>query len=309
MDSRELCIYIERLRSSRKISQENLTDGLVSIRQYRRYLNGVSDMPFDIFIKMVEKMGLRTNTILKEMENSRDEEYRYCSKLYNYAITYNYVSFNKLLNNNPYTHFIDSNNQLLFDLACVMKDYYQNKGSKKQAFEEIGDLINYPKILSHEMITEIELLALSVLVDLGSKSARQKIIERIFYFYQNEKGIIGGWNNRYQLLIIAKFAQIFGIEEDYQMVIDFCDIGIKKNNSTKSYYLSEFYYYYKSLAYYKLEMMAEFEDSLRKCFNVLEMDNTLNMKHFQYLIKDDYGFEFREHVIKLYNEEINKKSE
>ncbi len=309
MDSRDLCIYIERLRSSRKVSQEYLTDGLVSLRQYRRYLNGESDIPFDIFINMVEKMGLRTDTVLKEMETIRFEEYQYSNSLFNYAIKYEYEKFDKLIKDKNLDHFVDPNNKLLYELALILKDYYQNRRSKKHIYAELCEILDYPKILKHEMITEIELLVLSNLVDVSQKTTQKKIIDRIFYFYKHENSIIGGWNNRTVLFILAKFAKYYGIEEDYQNVIDFCDVGIKRNTATRSYYLSEFFYYYKALAYHILGDHDKFIDSLKKCFNVLELDSNLNMKNFEYLIKDDFGFSFREKVIQIYQEELaNKKS-
>lgn len=310
MESRELCTYIERFRSARKVSQENLVSGIVSIRQYRRYLNGESDMPFHIFVQMVDKLGLKTESVLREMEAVRFEEFAFVNKLYNYAVNYNYDKFNALLKENKNITFVDKINKLFFEFSIFIKEYYQNQLDNKLASAKISQLLNYPQILKHDIITDIELLILSFLMDVSGKVDQKKIVDKIFYFFNNGDKIIGGGNVRILILIIAKFAKIFGIREDYELVLEFCEIGLKRNLAIQSYYISEYLYYYQSLAYYKLERMEDFEIALQKCFNVLELDgNPSKIKKFESLIDEDYEIEFRKHVLERYYQEVNKKSE
>lgn len=308
MDSKELCIYIERIRSARKISQQSLVENIVSIRQYRRYLNGSSDMPFDIFVQMVTKVGLKLDAVLNEIEKVRVEEYQYANKLYNLAVNYDYQSFDKLLNHRPFDHFIDHNNQMLYDFSIIIKKYYQKILTKQKTNELIGKLVNYPSVLQHEILTDIELLILSFLIDVSNKTTREKIVDRIFYIYK-KKGIISGGNTRILIVIAAKLAKYFGILEEYDRVIDFCDIGLKRNLIYSSYFLNEYFYYYKSLAYYKLGRMEEFKEALKKCFNVLEHEGNISKKKkFETLINEDYDIEFDKYVIELYNHDLNIKN-
>ncbi len=280
------------------------------MRQYRRYLNGESDMPFHIFVQMTDKLGLKTDSVLREMEAVRFEEYAFVNKLYNFAVNYNYDKFNDLLKQYKNTDFVDKINKLFFDFSIFIKEYYQNHLDNKLAHDKISELLNYPQILKHEIITDIELLILSFLMDVSGKVDQKKIVDKIFYFFNNGDKIIGGGNVRILILIIAKFAKIFGIREDYDLVLEFCEIGIKKSQSAQSYYIVEYFYYYQSLAYYKLEKMDLFEESLRKCFNILEFEGNLSkIKKFESLIDEDYEIEFRKHVIDRYYKEVNKKSE
>lgn len=307
MDSKELCIYIERIRTARKIPQTKLVEGVVSIRQYRRYLNGDSDMPLDIFLQMITRLGLKTDRVLREMENVRVEEYRYTNKLYNAAVNYDYITFDKLMHNMPFKKFLDPSNKQLYDFSIVIKKYYQKEYSKEETQKFIERIVNYPKILQHEILTDIELLILSFMIDVSNKPIREKVVERIFKMFKND-AILSGGNSRILIVIVAKLAKYFGILENYTRVIDFCDIGIKRNKTYQSYYLSEFLYYYKSLAYYKLKKMEEFETALQKCFNVLEIDNNSSKKKkFETLINEDYDIEFDKYVIELYAKKLLKK--
>jgi transcriptional regulator with XRE-family HTH domain len=307
MDSKELSIYIERIRSARKVSQEQLTSDIVSLRQYRRYLNGTSDMPFDIFIKMIDKLGLKLSTVLPEIQNVKSEEYDFSNRLYNYAVNYNYDAFDKLLKQKKFDQFVDYNNKLLFDFSIIIKKYYQKILTREKTRELISNLINYPRILKNEILTDIELLLLSFMIDVSNKPVQNKVVDRVFYIFKT-KGIISGGNSRVIIMIAAKLAKYFGIREEYQRVLDFCDIAINRNKLYKSYYLSEYFYYYKSLAYYRLEDFPSYEYSLKKCFNVLELDeNEMKMKKFEELINDDYNIDFKNYVINRYLEEYNKK--
>ncbi|QWB95235.1 helix-turn-helix transcriptional regulator [Mycoplasmatota bacterium] len=307
MDSKELCVYIERIRNARKVSQELLTEDIVSLRQYRRYLNGTSDMPFDIFIKMIDKLGLKLSSVFTEMQKVHAEEYDYANRLYNYAVNYNYKSFDYLLNHKTFDVFIDRNNKLLYDFSLIIKKYYQKELSRDKTRELISGLIGYPKILKNEILTDIELLLLSFMIDVSNKPVQNKVVDRIFYIFKN-KGIISGGNNRIIILIAAKLAKYFGIKEEFERVIDFCDIALQRNKAYKSYYLSEYFYYYKSLAYYRLKDLPSYEFSLKKCFNVLELDdNEMKMKKFEELINDDYNIDFKNYVIHRYLDEYSKK--
>ena len=46
--SKELALFLEQMRFSRGISQEDFTDGIISNRQYQRYINGSSAMPYHL---------------------------------------------------------------------------------------------------------------------------------------------------------------------------------------------------------------------------------------------------------------------
>jgi len=74
MKSKELCNYLERLRSARNMSQESFTTGITSLRQYRRYLSGESDLPFQVIDQLCDRLGIQTINLIRELETARIEE-------------------------------------------------------------------------------------------------------------------------------------------------------------------------------------------------------------------------------------------
>ena len=73
MKSQELCNYLERLRTARNISQESLAQGITSLRQYRRYMNGESEIPFQIIDQLCDRLGIKTINLIREIETSRKD--------------------------------------------------------------------------------------------------------------------------------------------------------------------------------------------------------------------------------------------
>ncbi|MFA5470660.1 MAG: hypothetical protein WC219_01250 [Acholeplasmataceae bacterium] len=308
MKSNGLCIYIEQLRSARNISQLSFVEDVVSLRQYRRYLKGESDIPFNIVHQLTAKLGMKTDNILREFEVAKIEETKKMNKLYNYVVNYAFNEFNILKKELSEDHIIESSNLLLFKHTIIISDYYQKKINIHQVKEMNVDLINYPQILDQGILNTIELLILTFLIDVVSLDEQKRIIEKIYKYVNDEKMIISGGNEKVLTLILARLAKYSGILQSFEQVIKFCDVGIERNKTLFSYYLMDYFYYYKSLAYHKLGDQKNYENSLNKVFNILEFEGNENkMKKFIKLINEDYDIDFKHYVLDLYkkNEEGN----
>ena len=167
--------------------------------------------------------------------------------------------------------------------------------------------MNYPTVLEQGILSTYEMLILTFLIDVMPSEDQNKIIEKISHYLNDQKLIISGGNDRVYTLILARLAKHSGILESYQQVIEFFDIEIKRNLSLFSFYLMEFFYYYKSLAYYHLDDHQQFEISLKKCFHILEFEGNDNkIKKFVDLINEDYHIDFKNYVLDLYQKEKNK---
>ena len=63
-NSLSLIIFLEKIRSLRNFSQEHLIHGIVSMRQYRRYINGTCKPSYDIIKSLFEKLGFNIADLL-----------------------------------------------------------------------------------------------------------------------------------------------------------------------------------------------------------------------------------------------------
>jgi transcriptional regulator with XRE-family HTH domain len=302
MISSTLIIYIERLRIARHISQETFVDGVVSIRQYRRYLKGESEVPFSVIHQLTSKLGLKTDTILREFEVAKVEETIKLNKLYNLCINYDHVKFAELAKTISADQIIESANILLYEHSMLLNKFY----TKKISLEEIGrmskELIDYPLVLEKGAINTIELLILTFLIDVLPEEDQIKIISKITEYLYNSAIVVSGGNEKVLTLILARLAKHSGIKESYEEVIKFANLAIKRNKTLLSYYLMDYLYYYKSLAYHKLGDQKNFEISLTKCFNILYFEGIdRKIAKFKSLINEDYDIDFESFVLDLYS--------
>lgn len=307
MKSNTLSIYIERLRIARHIPQETFVHDIVSIRQYRRYLKGESDVPFTVISQLTTKLGMKTDTILREFEVAKVEETNKMNKLYNLAVNYDHKKFEELEKTISIDHIIESSNILLYKHSIMLNKFYSKKITAVQIKDMSKELINYPSVLEQGVLNTIELLVLTFLIDVLPLKDRTKIIEKITEYLNDSKIIVSGGNEKVLTLILARLAKHSGILESFDQVIKFCDLAISRNISLLSFYIMDYLYYYKSLAYYKLGDQENFEISLTKCFNVLEFENNdSKTKKFIALINDDYDIDFKNFVLDLYNKKRNE---
>lgn len=307
MKSNGLCIYLEQIRSARNISQLSFVADVVSLRQYRRYLKGESDIPFNVVHQLTSKLGLKTDTILREFEVAKIEETKKINTLYNLAVNYAHKEFAQMSKTISEEHIIEQTNLLLYKHSVTLNDYYRKAITLHQVKEMNIDLINYPYILDQGILNTIELLVLTFLIDVLPVDERNRVIEKLSNYMSNPKIIISGGNERVLTLILARLAKHSGILQSFDQVIRFCDIAIDRNRTLFSYYLMDYFYYYKSLAYHKLGDDENFKLSLNKVFNILEFEGNENkFKKFVKLIDEDYDIDFKNYVLDLYQEQRNQ---
>lgn len=297
MKSKELCIFLERLRSARNFSQENFTDNVVSLRQYRRYLSGESEVPFQVMHQLTEKLGIKTDNLLREFSIAKVEETELVNKLFNLSVNYAHEEFQKISKNLPVDQIIDKNNQLLYQHSIIIDKLYSRQLSLLEAGNLNAQLINYPSILESRIITSIEMLILSSLIDFYDESHHFAIIQKIKSFIDDRSVVFSGGNEKMFIFILAKISKFYGMHEDFDNVIKFCQLGIEQNFQIRSYYLMEYFFYYQSLVYYRLEKYDEYEKMLAKCYSVLYFEgNDKKIQKFTKLIEEDYNIDFAQFV-------------
>jgi transcriptional regulator with XRE-family HTH domain len=306
MKSKELCVYLERLRAARNISQEAFTDEVVSLRQYRRYLSGESDIPFQVIHQLTAKLSVKTDTLLRDFDFAKVIESDSIIKMYNNLVNYNFEEYLRLYNLNPLDQIIESNNRLLHQYSHILYQFFMKKLNREETAAAYVKLVNYPKVLNQQIITAIEMLILSSLLDFLDESQHEKIVDKIEDFIENQGMMISDSNEKIYIFVLAKLSKYVGIKDDFKNVIRYCNLAIAKNTESMSYYLMEYFYYYNALAYYNLQDYDNYEKYLVLCFNVLQFDaNVKKIAKFTNLINADFSIEFEDFVLQHYEKNKN----
>jgi len=301
MNSMELSNYLEKIRFGRNVSQEEFVSGVVSIRQYQRYKNGDSVIPYEKIDQFAEKLGINTKKLLTEFERERAKQYTKINSFYNAVANNDYKNAISLKKELETDFIISEEGRIYFQHALIVYDYYSRKLTMNEVIDKVTKLINYPEILKQQYYTDVEVLILSFLLGVFPEKQQEMLLNKLNDIFNSEDSIMAGDSNDYiYTLILMRMAKTFGIKKDYPKVIYYFDLGIEKGIARKTYYLWEYFFYYKALSHHALGHKEEFNDSLLRCYNVLNMEgNHSKFEKFTALIEKDFNISFRSYVVNL----------
>ncbi len=294
MKSRELCIYLERIRSARNMSQEDFVSDVVSIRQYRRYLNGESDIPYPVMDVLCDKLGIQTITLLKELEAARIEETAKIDQLHNNLFVQNYDVIEKSIDTIDDSQIIDPENRLFYNQIMLQYQLKRGKITKETYVEKCKELLGFPKFKKKTLYTLIEIHVLASMLDyIESKKESESIFNKLIEQLGDDRLHLNDQYSHTINIALFRLAKYSGIKERYQDVIYFCDLGIRRNLKKNNFYLMDYFFYFSSLSHYRLGHLEQHETMLFQCFNILYFEGIKsNIDKFTRWINKDFNIEF-----------------
>ena len=120
--SQDFGLFIDNLRVSRKISRENFVDGILSTRQYQRYLKGETSITNANLFQLINKLEMSILTIYSLFANTENSEFNYVSKIYNHLANMNYKMSDKLIKSFDVSTLTTKYNQSFFTLTAVSRN-------------------------------------------------------------------------------------------------------------------------------------------------------------------------------------------
>jgi predicted nucleic-acid-binding protein len=302
--SKELALFFDLLRFHRKMSQESFTADIVSLRQYRRYLNGEYQIPQYVVNKLSKRLGFKPEYLLLEFEASKMKETQEVNKYHNLVVGYDFVNAEIMRVSLSANHLLDENNQLIFKYANLQFDFYVHKISEISLISSIKDLISYQTVIENTSFSSTEIIILTSLLSINSFNEKEIIVNLLNDFLENDKFIISGHNQKTILLCLYRLADYSGSCKNYDSVLDFCNKGITYCNLLKFHYLLEDFYYYSALAFFALKKVDSAHEMLYRCYCILHIENNSakRKKYYQYIEGDFNITDFDEFIIAYLSE-------
>ena len=256
------------------MSREDFVDGILSTRQFQRYLKGESSITNDKIFQLVDKLEMNILNVYKLFINRENTEYKLVHNIYNLIISFNFKDAFVIINQTEENTFSSKYNQSFFMYCKITTLYNLKRISKNMAMSQYKSLINYPKCLNYEDINFIELITL---ISLSSYQLTEKSDKRIAYFlynilkeeklrYDNET------NSKIPSLIVAT-CQSLGVLKEYNKVLLLSKQGI--NLCLKAQILNSLprLFYYKSLSLLNLNKKQEALKEVKNMFMLLKVQN------------------------------------
>lgn len=308
MKSREICNYLEQLRAARNISQETFTQNVTSLRQYRRYLTGESDIPFPVVDELCNKLGVQTMNFIMEIETARIEESKRIDQFYNFVVNSNDTEIERMKDEFRHKEFIEVENRMLFEHSVLLYDVITNKVDLETASSQTKQMVNYQTITKQTAFTMTEMLILTSLLDLDTDTNEtDTIADKIEIVLEDQRVVVGSSINTAYPLVLFRLAKYSGKKKEFNKVLKYCDLGIQHALHDKSFYLLDYFYYFSALAYYRLSDFDNYESMVTRCFLALKIDdNDKKMERFEQLMERDFGIELSSYVLELLQNSLKK---
>ena len=295
MISRDLCLLLDSIRKKKNISMNDFVFDVVSLRQYKRYLYGTSEMPYKIFMDLSNKLNVDPMQILLEIEKSKVKQLNKLDTLFQLVTSQNMKSAMELAKEIENEGIIDTSNNIYFEITKLMIEFNQDQAPNHYYANKCANLIDYPNILKADSLNPIELFSLTILLNFVSTDEKNTIIKKVSQVINSNTFTFLNKNNRIMIYMYVKLAKEYGILKEFDEVIKICNKAIKFLENIDSHFNLDYFYYYLSLVYRNKEDHEKAHDYVRQLYYVLKVKNNPNkLKHFDALILKDFGFTFDE---------------
>lgn len=291
MKSQPLVAYIEKIRYGRNISQEKLLEGIVSIRQYRRYLYGEVEIPFSVLAQLASRMNISPDKLFIEFEEEKNSIRRMILSFYNSVSSLDIESAQKWYDKIGDEKILDGEQKLIFESATANFRYLCKDIDKSEMLRIQKRIVDYPNVLNNKIFTDSEMVVLGTIFD-SSEEEHLEILERFEKIFLREDFHISGDNAAPMIQIVFWLGKYYGRKKNYKKTIQYCKFGIKQNKMLKTFYLMEYFNYFLALSYLRLGEMEKYKESVYETILYLELIPEKNrVDRFYKIIKKDLDIE------------------
>lgn len=296
--TREIITFIDKLRAYRNMTQEDFLHNIVSMRQYRRYMNGDSTMSYMILDKLARRLDFDAELIIMEYEAEKIKQAQEINNLYNAVVGRNYDKASELFKSIDVSHVISTNEILLYNHSKNMYQYVTGSSSQVETIKRTKELVDYDKLLKRKALSSSELLILVSFFYFDSFKEINVIAEKLASFIENNITVVTGHNIKIVTLVLEELARFFSISENYERMLYYSLEGIKYSLSVRSFYLLDTLYYFAAASSHELQKYDQRDDFLKKCYILLMIDNNkTKQQRFKQIFKNRFNIDINDLLI------------
>jgi len=291
MDKTELNlgIYLDNLRKSRNIPRGEFVDGIMSERQYRRFLKGESSIPFINVGLLVDKLGMNFSSFYTLFQNKINSDSEIAYNLYGMIIQKDYKNALEIVKTHSNFSFTSNSSKLLFNICSAIVKKELLLISEKQAHTNIIELINYPDCLKYQKLNFSELIGLLTISEhLHSNCEDDRIIDFFSDKVSNNVKEILSLSEGWVPSILFTIAKLLGLQGKHKEVLIVCTEGITFCHKHEIYNSLVHLYYTKALAYKYLDNESESIVAINNCIDVLKIEHNPNKTKYFYSLISKY---------------------
>lgn len=174
----ELVGYLDQLRQERKISIQELTEGIISRRNYSRYLSGEIPINFEILTKLLERLGIPLSDFVFYITNKKiienlDEIY-FLDQIRNQKYKKAYSDFYPPIKDKEFRSVFAKKT---IPIAIKLMLYEMNQLSLVEAKMQIASIINLDEMFAKKYLNDDEIEALNLYTRICDEAEKERIAD------------------------------------------------------------------------------------------------------------------------------------
>ena len=269
-------LFIDDLRKKRNMSRENFINGIISIRQYQRYVNGESSLNNEKLFKLIDRLGMNFFNIHQFYLRKNNEHKSKLNKIYGEISRENIKLASELIDSISTDDFFDEYNKSFYELCKLLLFTRTKKMPSTLVVDKFKKLINYPDCLKNDIISFVEYVAYIEISTYSNHSEDTRIVN---YLYSKIKDNIISLDSTLIPYLPSAYAHVsrrFGVIEEFQKSLIIAQQGIDWCLRYDSFNSLAHLFYYKALSLSNLNRREESLVTVRKLFSLLSVANNKN---------------------------------
>lgn len=295
MQSVKLLNYMENIRYDRKMTLDNYLDGVISQRQYYRYRSGESEAPFEVIIKLSNKLQIPLLKLISSYRADAEKEVVFIKEYFNLVLSKHILEAKELIKTRPNLMLLDEDSRVFYQIGTILLQYYSNSITETEMISSLKASSDFANILKKEILHDSEVYFLGVIMEFSSKD-REIIFEKLRTLRENKKLLLGG-NVLFNAQVFFWIIKNLGRMGQFEELIDIANEAIEFNQNNYSYYSMEYFYYYKALSYLALKDQKGYEEALRNTILYVLHFDKVKRDHFFKMIQKDTNSEAKSFIL------------
>lgn len=197
-----MMITLDNIRLSKKITVQELCEGICSPRSYSRYLSGDTTITLDVLLMLIDRVRIPLNefSVLyrRHMEESNSPDAYFVYNMI-FGIKENLLieTYKEL----KVKHISDVSTMRSLPIALILYDYLFLNKSKEESRENAKNILNFEKLVQAKTITQDLVLELALYIYLAKVDELDPIFDYLwnflkepssyqYYFFQYDRVVI-----------------------------------------------------------------------------------------------------------------------
>lgn len=184
--TKEFGLFIDGLRIDRNLSREDLCDGIISISQYKRYLNGSASIPNNKLIELADRLNFSISEIHSLFQKKHNIQYNQIVEVFTLVKQNDFQSaYEKalIIQKDP---IISGTNEMFLNYCLIKCQYHLELASKIQALSKYSDLIGYPECITKLSFNRTELAILIEIVYIAGSMDNYEPVDLLYKVISSE---------------------------------------------------------------------------------------------------------------------------